>query len=309
MEYKDYYKILGVDKNASKEDIKKTYRKLAMKFHPDRNPGNKEAESKFKEINEANDVLSDPKKRERYDQLGQSYQAWQQQGGTDGSYPWEDWVGASGRGGTRVDVNDFGNLGDVFEEFGFSDFFNSIFGGMGASTNTRRGQSRQAKPAVFEQPVSITFQEAYYGAQRTFQIGDRRVEVKIPAGARTGTKVRVAGAGPQQGNQKCDLYLVIDMKPDPRFERQGDDLYSEETINLSTVVLGGQATVITPSGNVLLTIPAGTQPGQSIRLAGRGMPILRQAGAYGNLYVKVKVQIPKNLTSHQRSAFEKMGNI
>jgi curved DNA-binding protein len=304
MQYKDYYQVLGVDKSATTDEIRRVYRNLAKKYHPDRNPGNKQAEEKFKEINEANEVLSDPQKRKRYDQLGQSYQSWQQQGGSDGSFRWEDWFSTPRSGGTRVEVNDMGDLGDIFEEFGFSDFFNSIFGGMGTSTRTRRSQSRTAQPAIYEQPVSITFQEAYNGTQRTVQIGDRRKEVKIPAGAKTGTKVRYAGAGPQQGRQKSDLYLVIDLKPDPHFDRQGDDLYSDASIDLYTAVLGGQATITTPSGNVLLTIPAGTQPGQTFRLAGKGMPILRQPGSFGNLFVRIKVQVPKNLSAAQRKMFE-----
>ncbi len=304
MQYKDYYQILGVDKKATTEEIKRAYRKLAMKYHPDRNPGNKSAEEKFKEINEANEVLSDPKKRQRYDQLGSSYQDWQQRGGSDGSFRWEDWTTAQGAGGTRVNMND---LGDIFEEMGFSDFFNSIFGGMGgAASGTRRAQSRTAQPLIYETPVSINFQESYSGGERLFQVGDKKIEVKIPAGAKTGTRVRVAGAGPQQGNRKSDLHLVIDVKPDAHFERQGDDLLTETTIDLTTAVLGGEVPVTTPNGSVLLKIPAGTQPGQIFRLAGKGMPILRQPGLFGNLLVKIKIQIPKNLSREQRKLFEQL---
>jgi len=303
MQYKDYYQVLGVSKNATTDEIKRAYRKQAMKYHPDRNPGNKAAEEKFKEINEAYEVLSDPKKREKYDQLGNSYYDWQQRGGTDGSFRWEDWTSGSRRGGTRVDMND---LGDIFEEMGFSDFFNSIFGGMGNTGSTRRTQTRSSQPLSVEQPVSISFLESYLGTQRIFQVGNNKIEVKIPAGAKTGTKVRVAGAGPKQGNRKSDLYLVIDVQPDPRFERQGDDLYTEVEIDLTTAVLGGEVTVPTPTGNVLLKIPAGTQPGQLFRLTGKGMPIMRQPGRFGNLMVKVKVHIPKNLSREQRRLFEQL---
>ncbi len=304
MQYKDYYQTLGVNKNASTDEIKRAYRKLAMKYHPDRNPGNKVAEEKFKEINEANEVLSDPKKRQRYDQLGNSYQDWQQRGGSDGSFRWEDWTTAAGSGGTRVNMND---LGDIFEEMGFSDFFNSIFGGMGGARGSRRTQTRSSpQPLIVEQPVSITFLESYLGTQRLFQVGSNKIEVKIPAGAKTGTRVRVAGAGPQQGNRKSDLYLVIDVKPDPRFERRDDDIYAEVEIDLATAVLGGDATVTAPSGNVLLKIPAGTQPGQVFRLAGKGMPLLRQPGQHGNLMVKAKVRIPKSLSREQRRLFEQL---
>jgi len=302
MQYKDYYQILGVQKNATKDEIKRAYRKLAMKYHPDRNPGDKTAEEKFKEINEAHEVLSDDKKRSRYDQLGQSYHAWQQQGGTPGNFRWEDWF-STPHGGTRVEVNDFS---DIFEDFGFSDFFNSIFGGMGGSTRTRRSRSYQSQPLAFQQPVSITFEESYHGTQRLLQIGNRRIEVKIPAGSKSGTKVRVAGAGPLQGNQPTDLYLLINVQPDSRFQRQGDDLHTETSIDLTTAVLGGEVTVPTPSGNVLLKIPEGTQPGQTFRLAGKGIPILRQSGKYGNLLVKVKVNLPKHLTPQQRKLFEEL---
>jgi curved DNA-binding protein len=303
MQYKDYYQILGVDKKATTEEIKRAYRKLAMKYHPDRNPGNKGAEEKFKEINEAQEVLSDPKKREKYDQLGSSYQDWQQRGGSDGSFRWEDWTRAAGSGGTRVNVND---MGDIFEEMGFSDFFNSIFGSMGGMGTDRRTQTRSSQPLVVEQPVSISFLESYLGAQRLFQVGNNKIEVKIPAGAKTGTKVRVAGAGPQQGSRKSDLYLVIDVKPDARFERQGDDLQTEVEIDLTTAVLGGEVTVATPNRSVLLKIPAGTQPGQVFRLGGKGMPVLRQPGLSGNLMVKAKVRIPKNLSREQRRLFEQL---
>jgi curved DNA-binding protein len=303
MQYKDYYQILGVDKKATTDEIKRAYRKLAMKYHPDRNPGNKGAEEKFKEINEAQEVLSDPKKRERYDQLGRSYHDWQQRGGSDGSFRWEDWTTAAGSGGTRVNMND---LGDIFEEMGFSDFFNSIFGGMGGMGTDRRTQTRPSQPLVVEQPVSISFLESYLGTQRLFQVGNNKIEVKIPAGAKTGTKVRVAGAGPQQGSRKSDLYLVIDVKPDSRFERQGDDLQTEVEIDLTTAVLGGEVTVATPNRGVLLKIPAGTQPGQVFRLGGKGMPVLRQPGLSGNLMVKVKVRIPKNLSREQQRLFEQL---
>lgn len=303
MQYKDYYQTLGVNKNASTDEIKRAYRKLAMKYHPDRNPGNKAAEEKFKDINEANEVLSDPKKRQKYDQLGSSYQEWQQRGGTGGPFRWEDWAGTGGTGGTRVHMED---LGGIFEEMGFSDFFNSIFGGMGGMGSNRRAQPRSSQPLAVEQPVSISFLESYLGTQRLFQVGGNKIEVKIPAGAKTGTRVRVAGAGPQQGSRKSDLYLVIDVKPDPRFERREDDLFTEAEIDLATAVLGGDATVAAPSGKVVLKIPAGTQPGQVFRLAGKGMPLLRQPGQYGNLMVRAKVRIPKNLSREQRRLFEQL---
>ncbi len=304
MEYKDYYKILGVDRKASVEEIKKAYRKLAMKYHPDRNPNDKAAEEKFKEINEAYQVLGDAEKRSRYDQLGVSYDNWRQRGGT-GNFNWEDWfTGSAGNapGGVRVEV---GDLEDLFGG-GFSDFFTQIFGGVGATRTQTRRTSSPARSRPLEHPITISFQEAYQGAQRTIQVDGRRLDVKIPAGARSGTKVRIAGAAPGPGGQKNDLYLVISVAADTRFERKGDDLYTDVTLDLFTAVLGGRVGVPTPAGDVQLTIPAGTQPGQTFRLAGRGMPKIRSPQQHGDLYARVKVQLPRQLTPEQRRLFEQL---
>jgi len=306
MEYKDYYKILGVDRNASEEEIKRAYRKLAMKYHPDRNPGDKSAEEKFKEINEAYEVLGDPEKRRRYDALGESYFRWQQSG-APGDFNWSEWFaqGPVGSRTVRIDLEDlFGDFG------GFSDFFSAIFGGMPSGTVRTTGRrARQATPAV-EQPVQISLEEAYHGTTRIIQVDGRRIEGKIPPGARTGTKVRLAGQGPiGPDGQRSDLYLVIEVLPDPRFERKDDDLYTEVTIDLYTAVLGGQVTVPTLSGNVILTIPPGTQPGQTFRLSGRGMPNLRNPQKHGDLYVKVKVELPRSLTPQQRALFEQLRSL
>jgi len=274
MEYQDYYKTIGVERNATADEIKKAYRKLAMKYHPDRNPGNKPAEDKFKKINEAYEVLSDKEKRARFDQLGESYSQWQQTGGR-GNFNWDDWVQArNAPGGGRVDV---GDIGDIFGG-GFSDFFTQIFGGvngmggMGGATGrtTRRSVARPQKKH-FEQPVKISLQEAYSGAERTIQMESRRLQVKIPAGAQNGTRVRMTNAVQWEDGEKSDLYLVIEMIPDTNYERKGDDLYCETIIDLYTAVLGGQASVNTLSGQVVLTIPTGTQSGQTFRLAGRGI--------------------------------------
>lgn len=306
MEYKDYYKILGVSKNATKDEIKKAYRKLAMKYHPDRNPNDKAAEDKFKEINEAQEVLSDPEKRARYDQLGASYFQWKNAGGP-GNFNWDQWAtNRPGQGRTRVNVGGYEDLEDMFGG-GFSDFFTQIFGGMGgmrgrSSTTTRRRASARPQPQTYEQPVTISLMEAFRGAERTLQIGDRRLTVKIPAGAAKGTKVRMSGVGPGNG----DLYLVVDVAPDPSYERKGNDLYTEITVDLYTAVLGGQARVPTPEGDVVLTIPAGTQPGQTMRLGGRGMPHLRDPQKHGDLYARTKVTLPKQLSPEQKKLFEQL---
>lgn len=312
MDYKDYYKVLGVNKNASTDEIKLAYRKLAKKYHPDRNPGDKSAEEKFKAINEANEVLSDPEKRARYDQISNSYSSWQQAGGSPGSFRWEDlFTGGYGGRGTRVEVHDldemFGDLG------GFSDFFKAFFGGgMGgqrysstANRSARRGRAYARQPAAFQQEVTISLFEAYHGTTRTLDINGSKKEIKIPAGVKSGTKVRAAGAI-SNGGAKGDLYLIIKVAPDPRFERRDNDLYTEKKIDLYTAVLGGETEIETPSGKVLLKIPAGTQPGQSFRLAGKGMPILKQKSKYGNLLVKMNVTLPKKLNAQQKKLFEEL---
>lgn len=309
MDYKDYYKILGVERSATEAEIKSAFRKLALQYHPDRNPGNKAAEEKFKEINEAYEVLSDPQKRARYDQLGDSYSRWQQRG-APGDFNWGDWAAGAPQGGVQWNV---GNLDDLFGGAGgFSDFFQAIFGGgfggQGGRAGTREQTRRAAqRPVTYQQDVQISLDEAYRGAERTVMVDNRKLQMKIPAGARTGTKVRMAGAGPAGPNGRAsDLYLNIEVLPDPRFERRGDDLYTDVTTDLYTAVLGGEARVQTPEGAVMLTIPAGTQPGQSFRLSGRGMPLLRNPNKKGDLFARIKVQIPRDLTPEQRKLFEQL---
>jgi curved DNA-binding protein len=294
MDYKDYYKILGVDRKAGAEDIKRAYRKLAMQYHPDRNPGDKRAEERFKEINEAYQVLSDRQKRARYDQLGDSYSRWQRDG-APGNFNWDQWSTRPG-GAQQVDFD------DLFGDGMFSDFFRSIFGGMGAAAPGRRART----PAHVTQPVTITLREAYSGTTRQLQGRDRRVEVKLPPGARSGTKVRVPGGGPPAPDgTSSDLYLVLDVAPDPLFERDGDDLRTQVNVDVFTAILGGEVQVDTLAGRVILTIPPATQPEQVFRINGRGMPGLKNPQEKGDLYVRVKVQIPRQLTAQQKSLLEK----
>jgi curved DNA-binding protein len=284
MDYKDYYKTLGVERNASEEEIRKAYRKLAMQYHPDRNPNDKQAEERFKEINEAYQVLSDSQKRSHYDRLGSDYSNWQRRG-APGDFNWDQYGGFPG--GVRVEYSD---LDDLFGGAGgFSDFFRTIFGrnaeGAGAGTHTR---SRQ-QPQGYQQELEITLQEAYQGTTRLLQADGKQKQVRIPAGVRTGSKVRVAGAGPNG----LDLYLIIDVKDDARFERRGNDLHTTATVDIFTAVLGGEAEVETFTGKIKLNVPAGTQPEQVFRLAGRGMPSIKNTNEKGDLYVRLKVQIPK----------------
>jgi curved DNA-binding protein len=310
MEYKDYYKILGVDKNASEQEIKRAYRKLARKYHPDVNPNDPQAETRFKEINEAHEVLSDSEKRAKYDQLGADWQRWQQVGGRPGDFNWEQWT--TGPEGQRVHVR-YGSPEDLEDLFGgqspFSDFFTSIFGGMGGRTARSGGfeyRSRSQRGQDLEHEVEISLAEAYHGATRLLTKDGRRLEVKIPRGAKTGTRVRMRGEGGPgvAGGEAGHLYLKVKVEPDSRFERKGDDLYTTVPVDLYTAVLGGEVQVPTLSGQVKLKIPAGSQNGQSFRLRGKGMPKLNKPNQYGDLYARLNVRLPSTLTPEQREHFE-----
>ena len=298
MDYKDYYKILGVERNASEDDIRKAYRKLAMQYHPDRNPNDQQAEERFKEINEAYQVLNDPTKRAHYDRLGSDYSNWQRRG-APGDFNWDQYGGFPG--GVRVE---YGDLDDLFGGGGggFSDFFRTIFG-QGAGTGTRTRTRQQ--PQGYQQELEITLEEAFQGTTRVFESDGKQKQVRIPAGVRTGSKVRVAGAGPNG----LDLYLIVDVREDPRFERRGNDLHTTATVNVFTAILGGEADVETLSGKVKLNIPAGTQPEQVFRLAGRGMPSLKNKDEKGDLYVRLKIQVPKYLSPKQRELLEEASRL
>ena len=299
MDYKDYYKVLGVGRKASSDDIRTAYRKLAMQFHPDKNPGDKKAEDKFKEINEAYQVLSDEQKRARYDQLGSAYSNFRTGGGRPGDFRWDDWFQQQQGGQQRGSVNADDPLAGAG---GFSDFFRTIFGE--AIRNSARGQATQQQQG-FQQEVQISFQEAYEGTLRQFQSNGKKLQVRIPAGVKTDSKVRVAGAGPEG----LDLYLIVNITDEDKFERDGQDLTTTSTLSVFTLILGGETEVETPTGKVKLSIPAGTQTDQVFRLAGRGMPHLKDPKTKGDLFVKLKVQIPKYLSSKQRELLEEAVSI
>jgi curved DNA-binding protein len=313
MNYKDYYKILGVNKNATDKEIKAAFRKLARKHHPDANPDDPKSEDRFKEINEAYEVLGDSEKRVKYDQLGANWHRWQQAGGRPGDFDWADWMG--GPGGQRVHVR-YGaeGLGDIFgEDRSFSDFFTSIFGGMGGGRR-QGGINFQTQPRPgqnLEQEAEISLTEDYHGTTRMLNKIGRRLEVKIPSGARTGTRVRMRGEGSQSssGGQTGDLYLKVKIAADPRFERKEDDLYVPVPVDLYTAVLGGEIRVPTLTGDVNLKIPAGSQNGRIFRLRGKGMPRLRKSNEYGDLYARLEVRLPAKLNSKQRELFEQLRDL
>ncbi|MGH2536820.1 MAG: DnaJ C-terminal domain-containing protein [Candidatus Promineifilaceae bacterium] len=316
MEYKDYYRVLDVGRDASEADIKKAYRKLARQYHPDRNPNDKAAEEKFKEINEAYEVLGSAENRARYDQLGSSYQRWRQMGGAPEGFDFSQWAAAGGGPDVRhqqVNVD----LDDLFGGGGFSDFFNAIFGGgfrgspAGYEDLGRRGRGRPRPTGPdIQQRVDISLEEAYQGATRTFQHENgEQFTARIPKGARNGTKVRLRGKGAPGPAGPGDLYLVIRLTPHATYKREGDNLRVTTPVDSLTAILGGKATVPTLTGPVRLTVPAGTQGGRTFRLKGKGMPLLRDSNRYGDLLATVQIRVPRQLSDEERRLYEQLANL
>jgi len=319
MEYKDYYKILGVDRNADEKDIKRAYRRLAREFHPDVNPGDKRAEEKFKEINEAHEVLGDPEKRAKYDQLGASWQQWQRMGRDPSHFDWSQWA-TGAPGGVHVEWS--GDLGDLFGGAGadvFSDFFRTIFGEMGGAGRTRTAEDlfrrtttqRALRGQDVETSVEITLEEAFRGATRVLERDGSRMRVKIPPGARSGSKMRFAGKGSPGygGGPPGDLYLNITVKPHPVFRPEGNDLYCNVDVDLYTAVLGDQVQAPILNGEVSLKIPAGTHSGKVFRLRGQGMPDPHKPKQRGDLLATVQIQVPQRLSARERELFEELARL
>jgi len=338
MDFKDYYSTLGVAKTATEKEIKQAYRRLARKFHPDVNPGDKSAESKFKEINEAYEVLGDSDKRKKYDELGANWRMYEQAGAAGGppfgagspfGGAWNVNPGAGQRGGVRTMTEE--EMREIFGDASpFSDFFQTFFGGVGGSAdlNEERAGRRGARSRTRTQPgrdveqeIELPLEDAYKGTMRRFStsIGgagaagadnvgpNRTFDVRIPPGVGDGSRVRVAGEGEPGigGGKSGDLYLRIRLVPHPQFERKGRDLYSRVPVPLTTAVLGGEAEVPTLSGKPLrLKIPPMTQNAQVFRLKGHGMPATGKPAEKGDLYATVDVQLPKTLTPEQRTHFE-----
>ena len=324
MASKDYYQILGVNRNASEKEIKQTYRRLARKYHPDLNPNDKSAETRFKEINAAYQVLSDAEKRKKYDQFGDQWEFAEQfaKSGGQERVRWD-----FGKGGTTFKYGDLSDFGDIFS---------SLFGDSGIDSRVRgprRGQD-------IESPIEVTLEEAYHGSTRVIQlqtvesctacggtgsvgnrvcticngaggkITPRRLEVKIPAGVRNGSRIRIAGKGSPgraEGN-KGDLYLVVKVLPHKVFERKGDDLYTEVSVPLSTAIMGGEVRLTTLNGNVSLEIPPETQNSKVFRLVGKGMPRLGNSD-YGSMFARVRVILPTNLTEEEKKLFERLRSL
>jgi curved DNA-binding protein len=295
MEFVDYYQILGVNKTASDEEIKKAYRKLARKYHPDLNPDNKEAHKKFQQVNEANEVLSDPEKRKKYDQYGKDWKHAEQfnQARQPG--------GAHGFGGqagsATYDGDDFGD---------FSDFFNSMFGG-----GSRRQGRSAFKGQDYQADLHLNLRDAAATHRQTLTINDKKVRITIPAGVENEQKIKLKGFGApgSNGSPAGDLYITFKIADDPRFRRLQNDLYTTANIDLYTAVLGGETTIDTMEGKLKLKVAAGTQNGVKVRVKGQGFPVYKQEGVKGDLYVTFNITIPTHLTEKEKELFTQLANL
>ena len=286
MEFIDYYEILGVKKTATEEEIKNAYRKLARKHHPDLNPTDKDANKKFQQLNEANEVLSDPIKRKKYDQYGKNWQHSDQY----------EQARQSGRRNGRQG----GESG--FEGDDFSDFFSSMFGGGGSRSKAKyRGQD-------YNSQLQLSLRDAYTTHQQTMNVNEKTVRITIPAGVENGQSIKLKGYGAPgvNGGPSGDLYLSFAIANDPRFKRKGNDLYLNEDLELFTAVLGGDITIETMSGKIKLKVQPETQNGTKTRLKGKGFPLYKKEGEFGDLYITYSIKIPTNLTEKQKELFKQL---
>ncbi|MBC5805469.1 MAG: molecular chaperone DnaJ [Candidatus Eremiobacter antarcticus] len=336
VQYKDYYKILGVGKSASTKDIKAAYRKLARQWHPDVNPTRKkEAEDKFKDIAEAYEVLSDAEKRRMYDTLGNDWQQRAAQNAQGGYYRSQPGAQRADGGGAQFD---FGDLGDS----SFSEFFQTFFGNIGRGGNATAGGGRRgARGSDVESVLELPLREAFSGGHRTLTMqvettcprchgtgnekgklchqcrgtgtipSTKSLDVTIPAGVRDGQRIRLAGQGApgMGGGSAGDLYLIVRIAPDPRFARKGDDLHIEQAVSIYDLVLGGEVVVPTMTGQIDLKVPAGSQNGRTLRIPGKGMPRLGKGAGQGDLYVKLVAQVPAAVSDRERELFQELAKM
>ena len=301
MRYKDYYKILGIDKNASEDEIKKAYRKLARKYHPDVNPDNKEAERKFKEINEANEVLSDPKKRKKYDTYGmdwakvsdEQHEAWNKAGGYRSQSQYHT-------GETQdFDMDDF------------SDFFRSMFGGGFSGSSYTHRRSRSIKGQDYHAEMHLPLRTVFSDSKHTLTVNGKNMRITIPAGIKDGQVIKLKGKGgpSMNGGENGDLYITVMVDADPVFERKDNDLYMTHNIDLYTALLGGTTIVPTLAGNVRVKVKPETQNGTTMRLKGKGFPVYRKKGHFGDLYVRINVLLPTNLTEKEKELIKELSQL
>lgn len=309
MDYKDYYNILGVDKSSSQEDIKKAYRKLAVKYHPDKNPDDKAAEDKFKDITEAYEVLGNAEKRKKYDKLGANWKHFQESGQEGGDFDWSRYT-AGNQGGGQAYTYYEGNPDDIFGDTDFSDFFQSIFGSQGRGFGSRTSGRERPTGQDVNAELNLTLEDAFHGGAKIFTINNEKIRIRLKRGITDGETLRLKGKGLASGlrNVRGDLYLKIRIVPHSRYERKGDDLYCELPMDLYTAILGGKTTVTTLHGLVNINVPAGTQTGKVLRLKGKGMP-KKNSDNYGDLYVKINIKIPDKLNLEELEFFKKLQKI
>jgi curved DNA-binding protein len=321
MDFKDYYEILGVPPNADKKIIQQTYRQLARKFHPDVNPGDKEAEEKFKTINEAYQVLSNAEQRKKYDQLRDQYQQWQHAGGGQQDFDWQNWSAskagteASSQPGKGVHV-EYASPEDLEDLFGdaspYSDFFTNIFGqsrrGVKGSTQSAPSSPRRGRDVEYE--VDLTLEEAYHGTDRLLEIDGHRIQAGIPRGVDTGSRVRLAGQGEpgRNGGLPGDLYLIAHILPNATFERAGDDLHFDVPVDIFTAISGGEVRITTLGRPLILTIPPRTNANRNFRLRGKGMPHLGKPDVYGDLFARVNLVLPEPLTEQEVNTIRQLAS-
>ncbi len=307
MEYKDYYKILGVDKSATQDEIKKAYRKLAMKHHPDRNAGNKSSEEKFKEITEANEVLSDPEKRKKYDTLGSNWNQYRNTGGQGFDDFYTHFGGGRRSSGSTYEFN--GDLGDIFGGMGggFSDFFESFFGGSGKGFG---GRTQQQKTAIdVEANMNVTLEDVFVGSEKQISVEGKKLKIKINPGTKDGQKLRLKGLGRSKtvDGTKGDLYLNIHILQHPFYEIKDNELFYNLDVDLYTAVLGGKESIRTLDGKtVSINIPEGTESDKILRLKGLG---LINESVRGDLFVNIHVTVPKNLDKEEKELFNKLKSL
>lgn len=296
MEFVDYYKILELEKNASPEDIKKAYRKFARKYHPDLNPNDKAAEDRFKQVNEANEVLSDPEKRKKYDQYGKDWKHGEE---------FEKRSRGQSRSGTRGGKAYSGH----FTEEDFSDFFSSMFGGAGGSRSSRGGVSYKGDD--FKAELHLNLSDVRQSQKQTLTINGKQIRLTIPAGVEDGQtiKIREYGGEGVNGGPKGDLYITFMIKNDTDFVREGNDLHKQVKLDFYTAVLGGDFMVDTLDGKVKLKISPGTQNDTKVRLKGKGFPVYKKENQYGDLYITYKVQIPNNLSEAEEKLFQELAKL
>jgi curved DNA-binding protein len=298
MDFIDYYQLLEIGKDASQEEIKKAYRKLARKYHPDLNPNDQEAQKKFQAFNEANEVLSDPEKRKKYDQFGKDWKHAEAFQGQSGGGP---------AGGFREQSYRSEDFEQAFGQGGFSDFFESLFGKAGGRTESKI----RFKGADLHASLELPLRDLMHTHKKTIAINDQKIRITIHAGVEDGQTIRIKGHGGEglQGGPRGDLYITFHVAGDPLYTREGTNLYKTEQIDLYTAVLGGEAIVETLAGKVKLKIPPGTQNGARVKLKGKGLPLYKNEHILGDLYLTYHVKIPKNLTEAEKKLFTQLANL